>query len=282
MHYRLADYAIWLTTTLLQSGVLLAMYRRGLQKDYPYFFYYTVLQVASTVILAILTPISYTAYYYAYYANLGLSVLISFAVLQEIFKDAFRPYENLRELSIILFRWSALVVLLVAVMWAINATHNAENGVVTEIMMLGDRSLRLMQCGLVFFLLLFNEYLGIPHRSLLFGISLGFGLFGAVNMLVATALSHHGYLTSVALSEINSIAYLVAVIIWLGYTLAAAPSKSNAREELLLRTEGWDSALEGARVMPVESLLDTMDQTVERLFNAPEDAKVKLSSGPSL
>jgi hypothetical protein len=278
MHYRLADYVLWLTTPLLQGGVLLAMYRRDLQKDYPYFFYYTVLQVASAVILAVLAATSYSAYYYAYYGNLVLSVLISFAVLQEIFKDAFRPYENLRELSIILFRWSALVVLLVAVMWAINATHNAENGVFTEIMMLGDRSLRLMQCGLVFFLLLFNEYLGIPHRSLLFGISLGFGLFGAVNMLVVTALSHHGFFTSVALSKINSVAYLVAVIIWFGYTLAAAPSKSRAREELLMRTEGWDTALEEARVVPVVSVLDTMDDTVSRLFNQSEDLKVKFST----
>jgi hypothetical protein len=282
MHYSLADYVLWLTTPLLQGGVLLAMYRRGLQKDYPYFFYYTVLQVASAIILAVLAATSYTAYYYAYYINLGLSVLISFAVLQEIFKDAFRPYENLRELSIILFRWSALVVLLVAVMWAINAKDNSDNGVFTAIMMLGDRSLRLMQCGLVFFLLLFNEYLGIPHRSMLFGISLGFGLFAAVNMLVATALTQHGFLTKVALSEINSVAYLVAVIIWFGYTLAAAPSKSKAREDLLLRTEGWDTALEEARVVQVGSVLDLMDQTVERLFNPAEDPNVKLSSPPTL
>ena len=49
-----------------------------------------------------------------------------------------------------------------------------------------------MQCGLVFFLLLFSEYLGISRRSLLFGISLGFGLFAAINMLVATGMGNHG------------------------------------------------------------------------------------------
>jgi hypothetical protein len=281
MHYRLADYVLWLTTPLLQGGVLLAMYKRGLQKDYPYFFYYTILQVASAIILAVLAATSYTAYYYAYYVNLSLSVLISFAVLQEIFKDAFRPYENLRELSIILFRWSALVVLLVAVMWAINARNNAENGVITAIMMLGDRSLRLMQCGLVFFLLLFNEYLGIPHRSMLFGISLGFGLFAAVNMLVATALTQHGFLTSVALSKINSVAYLVAVIIWFGYTLAAAPSKSKARGELLATAEVWDRDL-GIPGAPVDSVLDRMEGTVDRLFNPPNDPNAKFSSPTAL
>jgi hypothetical protein len=279
MHYHLADFALWLITPLLQAGVLVAMFRRGLQKDYPYFFYYTILQVASVPVLGLVMFYSYSAYYYAYYVNLGLSVLISFAVLQEIFKDAFRPYENLRDLSVILFRWSALVVFLVAVMWAINAAHNADNGVFTEIMMLSDRSVRLMQCGLVFFLLLFNEYLGIPHRSMLFGISLGFGLFASVNMLVATALSHHGTITSPALSRINSVAYLVAVGIWFGYTLAAAPSQSRARQEALQRSRVVDSALSEARVAPVDSLLITMEETVQKLFTPLEEAKVKVPNG---
>ena len=107
-------------------------------------------------------------------------------MLQEIFKDAFRPYEALRDLSVILFRWSALVVLLVGVMWAINGNHKSDNGAIVDAILLAERSVRLMQCGLVFFLLLFSEYLGISRRSPLFGISLGFGLFAAVNMLVAT------------------------------------------------------------------------------------------------
>jgi hypothetical protein len=282
MHYRLADYVFWLITPLLQAGVLVAMFRRGLHRDYPFFFNYTVLQVVSVPVLAAFMRWSYTGYYYAYYANVALSVLISFAVLQEIFKDAFRPYENLRDLSVILFRWSALVVFLVAVMWAVNAGHIAPSyGIFDDVMLLGDRSLRLMQCGLVFFLLLFNTYLGIPQRSLLFGISLGFGFFAAVNMLVTTAASHHGLVTSLALSRINSLAYLASVIIWLTYTLVAKPSKSKAGAEVIIRSKDWNSELEKARVAPVDSLLDTMDRTVERLLYPPEDSKgEKFSSTP--
>ena len=171
------------------------MFRRRLHHDYPFFFNYTILQVISVPVLAIVNHYSYSVYYYAYYLNLGLSITLSFAVLQEIFKDAFRPYEALRDLGVILFRWSALVVFLVGVMWAINAAHKPENGVVQDVFLLADRSLRLMQCGLVFFMLLFSEYLGIPHRSFLFGISLGFGLFAAINMLVVTGASHRGIST---------------------------------------------------------------------------------------
>jgi hypothetical protein len=275
---RLIDYLLWWTAPTLLVGVVVMLWKRGLNRDFPFFFYYAVLQVCSDPILGLVHAYSYTAYYYAYYVHMGLSVLLSFAVLQEIFKDAFRPYENLRDLSVILFRWSALVVFLVAVMWAMNTAHNPDNGLVTDVMMLADRSVRLMQCGLVFFLLLFNTYLGIPHRSMLFGISLGFGFFAAVNMLVATGVSHH--VNSVALSRVNSGAYLLAVIIWLGYTLVAAPSESKVREYALLRSSEWNSALDEIRVAPVDSILDTMDRTVERLLYGQDQAEVKVQAGP--
>jgi len=281
MHLRLIDYVFWFAAPTLQAAVLVCMFRRGLHRDYPFFFNYTILQVVSVPVLALVnTYLPYTVYYYAYYVNLGLSILLSFAVLQEIFKDAFRPYEALRDLGVILFRWSALVVFLVGVMWAINAAHKPENNAVLEIFLLGDRALRLMQCGLVFFMLLFSEYLGIPHRSFLFGTALGFGLFAAINMLVVTGASHHGVLRRTTLSEINSAAYLLTVLIWFGYTLAASPSPSKVAEEALARPKDWNSALQDARVpATADSLLDTMDRTVERLlYPPPEESTVKIST----
>jgi hypothetical protein len=280
MQLHFLDYVFWFAAPLLQTVVLVCMFRRGLHRDYPFFFNYTVLQVISVPIFAIVNVYSYKIYYYAYWLNLGLSVLLSFAILQEIFKDAFRPYEALRDLGVILFRWSALVVFLVGVMWAINAAHKPEKYAIQEVILLADRSLRLMQCGLVFFLLLFSEYLGIPHRSLLFGISLGFGFFAAVNMLVVTGASHRGIVKSATLSQINSAAYLAAVVIWFGYTLAAAPSRSKVAETAVLRSQDWNSALQDARVPNVaDSLLDSMDRTVERLLYPPEESTVKVPGG---
>jgi len=282
MHLHLLDYVFWFAAPLLQALTAWCMYRRGLHRDYPFFFNYMLLPVISEPILAVLMKCSYNYYYYAYYVNLGLSILLSFAVLQEIFKDAFRPYEALRDLGVILFRWSALVVFLVGVMWAINAAHKPENGVLQDAFLLADRALRLMQCGLVFFLLLFSEYLGIPHRSPLFGISLGFGLFAAIHMLVVTGASHHGILRNGTLSLINSAAYLLTVVIWFGYTLAASPSASLVADSLPVRSKDWNSALQDARgPVAADSLLDTMDRTVERLLYPPsaDESAVKVSTG---
>jgi len=277
MHLRLIDYVLWFSAPTLQLGVLVAMYRRGLHRDYPYFFNYTILQVAGEPILLVMQKQSYTFYYVGYWVSIALSALISFGVLQEIFKNAFRPYEALRDLSVILFRWSALVILLVAGMWAITSTHADQGDAVKNTIFLASRSVRLMQCGLVFFLLLFSEYLGISRRSLLFGIALGFGFFASVSMLVAAGVSHAGVVHVSVLRWINSAAYNLSALIWLGYA-ALAPARSSALSAI--RSPEWNSALEDARV-PAEAdgLLDSMDRTVERLLYPREEVKSTLPAG---
>jgi hypothetical protein len=277
MHLRLIDYVLWCASPLMQLGVLAAMYRRGLHCDYPYFFNYTILQVLSDPVLFLIQKHSYPMYYWGYYVSTALSALVSFAVLQEIFHDAFRPYEALRDLSVILFRWSALVVLLVGVMWAITAAHSNEVDTITNGIFLVQRSVRLMQCGLVFFLLLFSEYLGISRRHVLFGIALGFGIFASVNMLFAAAVAHGTFVHVAVLRQINSAAYNVAVIIWLGYTVLAQAGSRVALASA--RSKDWNYALEDARVQPAaDSLLDTMDRTVERLLYPREEVKASVAA----
>ena len=278
MHLHPIDYVLWLAAPVLQLGVLIAMYKRGFHREYPYFFNYTVLQVLSEPILYLMNRQSYTLYFYSYWVSIALSALVSFAVLQEIFKNAFRPYEALRDLSVILFRWSALVILLVAGMWAITGSHSDQVDTVRNTIQLASRSVRLMQCGLVFFLLLFSEYLGISRKNILFGIALGFGLFASVSMLVAAAASHPSAVPGRMLRWIQSGAYNVSVLIWFGYTLLA-PARS-ALGAVAARSQEWNNALENAHAqLGPDSLLDTMDRTVERLLYPREETKVGITTG---
>jgi hypothetical protein len=117
----------------------------------------------------------------------------------------------------------------------------------------------------VFFILLFSEYLGISRRNVLFGISLGFGFFAAVNMLVLTAFAHNGALSKLSGSRISGCAYVLSALVWLAYT--ALPAKQRIAVKAAVVSQKWDYALDDARnALPVECLLDTMDQTVERLL----------------
>ena len=264
MRLTVTDYVLWCLTPIFMSVTAAFLCRRRLQKQFPYFFNYVIFQILSFLVEFPLR--NWPNYYYVYWPLQALSLVVSFAVLLEIFRDAFRPYEALRDLSVILFRWCALVVLLLGGMWAITSWRQNQIDNITNAIYLIDRSVRLMQCGLVLFMLLFNEYLGIRRRNLLFGIAVGFGFFAAVNMLVMTALSHHSYFSKSTLSRINGIAYVISTLIWLAYAALPSTVRSGAKQ-VAEATQKWDQALDDARnAAPVTSLLDSMDQTVERLL----------------
>lgn len=265
MRLHTIDYVLWFTTPALMTVLAVAMYRRRLHKNYPYFFNYVIFQVLDFLIEFPLRNWE-NGYFYVYWTMRALSIAVSFAVLLEIFKDAFRPYEALRDLSVILFRWCALVVLLVAGMWAITSWRGTQIDNVTNAIFVVDRSVRMMQCGLVLFMLLFSEYLGISRRNVLFGIAVGFGFFAAVNMLVMTALTHQGIISKTNLSRISGLAYILSTLMWLAYAILPATARVGMKQAAEA-THKWDRALDDARnPAPAVSLLDTMDQTVERLL----------------
>lgn len=264
MRLHAIDYILWWATPVLMSLVAVAMYRRRLHREFPYFFNYVVFQVLS---FAVEFPLRHwTNFFWVTWTTTALSVVVSFGVLLEIFKDAFRPYEALRELSVILFRWCALVVLLVAGMWAVTSWRSSDIDNLTNGIFLISRCVRMMQCALVFFMLLFSEYLGISRRNVVFGISIGLGFYAGVNMLVMTALSHNSYISVHTLRLMNSLAYIVSMLIWLGYGLLPSTVRSGVRQTEKA-SQKWDYALDEARNAPADvSLLDSMDKTVERLL----------------
>lgn len=278
-------YVLWLIAPVIQLAVLVAMYRREMFREYPYFFNYTILQVIATPFLVYTLYRSanafyYALYYYGYWLNMALSAVLSFFVLQEIFYDAFRPFEALRDLSVLLFRWCALVVLLVAGMWALSSVHSDQGQAIRQAVLLGTRSVRLVQCGLVFFLVLFSEYLGISRKHVLFGIAVGFGLFASVDMLYATAMSQgHRVISREVLTWINSAGYDLATLVWLGY-MVKAPFRAAVGAYDTGRSTAVNYALQDVRVQPAaDSVLEEMDRTVERLLYPREEVPVKLGTG---
>jgi hypothetical protein len=196
------------------------LFRRGLYREFPYFFSYIVLQVGG-ITFSLLAQRSASLYFYGYWTINAVSVVISLAIFYEIFKEAFRPYEALHDLSAILFRWLALVLVLLGCLWVITSIHNDGHDSITAGVLLADRSVRLMQCGLGCFVLFSSEYLGISRRQVLYGIALGFGLFTSVNVLMATGMSHPSAIHASVLWRLNLAACDLAALIWLVYTALA-------------------------------------------------------------
>src|SRR5262249_25793133 len=146
----------------LQLFVLGLMFWRKLHRTFPVFFSYIAFQIAAfalTFPLRLQGPRFYTAFFYVYWATTAISVVIGFGVIHEVFQDVFRPYHTLRDLGSVLFKWAGLVMLMVAAVVAASTPSAAQDPIVAGITAL-QRSVRVIQCGLVLFLLVFSRYLG--------------------------------------------------------------------------------------------------------------------------
>ncbi|HWR37795.1 MAG TPA: hypothetical protein VN622_18180 [Clostridia bacterium] len=260
------DYAFWFASPALQAVLAAVMYRRHLQREFPMFFNYTVFQVLCHIFMFVAWRWSSDVYFYAYCTTSALGIGLGFCVIREVFLDAFRPFEAIRELGVVLFRWSVLVLLLIAAATAIVAPHanNTPDIIYAGIITL-ERSIRVMQFGLVLFMVLFSNYLGVTKRHYLFGIALGFGTFATTHMIVLTLRVYPGLLSGATASRFTAAAYFVSVLIWLGYTLA--PQAERRKVEILPQSERWNHTLANVLNVPVsEGFLPNMERTVERLL----------------
>ena len=261
-------YGLWIAHPVLQAGVSAVMCWRKQHRTFPIFFSYVISQI---LIFCILFPVqthgSYRLFFYSYWVSSVLSLTLGFAVIHEIFLNIFRPYHTLKDLGTVLFKWAALVLLLVAGVVAAASPGSAEGPLVQAVLTV-QRCVRVIQCGLVLFLLVFSRYLAVSWRQQSFGITMGFGSFAAAELIVV-ALNASGYMPERAISAWNMIAYNAAILVWLGYSLG----KSVAREPSVrvLASHRWDRGLSDLQhPVPAESLIPMFEGIVDRALSRRE------------
>jgi len=259
---------LWCAQPLLQSAVALVLWRRKLHKQFPVFFAYVLAQIGIFAITFPLNLYNYEWFFYAYWPGAALSALLSFRVIHEVFLDVFRPYHTLKDLGTVLFKWTGVVMLLVSVVVAFSNSGNSDP-LIQAITTL-QRSVRMVQCGLILFLLLFSRFLGVSKRQQSFGIALGFGLFASVE-LILIALNSGGLLGIAHISLINTTMYDVAIVVWLTYALARCEARDAAPNHL--QTQRWEQSLADLHTadargpMAPHSLIPMFEGMVERAFS---------------
>ncbi len=263
--YFLGWYTLWLLGPLLQTLLVLLMVRRKLRQEFPLFFSYTVFQVLSFVLKFTSYHRSQLEYFYVYWVTSALSLVFGFAVIYEIFQQVFRPYEALRQLGKVLFRWAVVVLALIAVVMAMSSPHAGSASLIMQAILTMERSMRVTQCGMVLFLFLFAGFLGVSARHHIFGIALGFGVFGAVDLLAITMLTL-GAPNAASVSLMRSVAYNATVLLWAWYMARPEPARRPARYEV---AERWNFALAGAqhgeeKLAYISSLESTVDRVLTR------------------
>jgi hypothetical protein len=261
---RILFYALWIAQPVMQTVIAIAMFRRGQHRAFKFFFAYIIAQILTFAVICPTYLYSLSAYFYISWFATAVSVALGFQVIHEAFLDVFRPFHTLRDLGSVLFKWAGLVMLLVAGVVSVS-TRSSDTAPWVEAIMTAQRCVRIIQVGMVLFLLFFARYLGVSRRQHSFGVALGFGTFALVELaLIATWAGYR--LSDVSMSLINMAAYDCALFIWLGYTLAKSPAREAS--STLLRPQRWEQSLSDIQhPLPADSLIPMFEGMVDRALS---------------
>jgi hypothetical protein len=261
---RFLYYALWIAHPLLQLGIATVMFRSGLHRKFKFFFGYILTQVVTFTVVFPATWHSYSALFYLFWTCDALSVAFGFAVIHEVFVDVFRMFHTLRDLGTVLFKWAGLVMLLVAGVVSVS-TNSSESAPWVQAIITSQRCVRIIQVGMVLFLLFFAHYVGISRRQQSFGIALGFGSFAVIELvLICSWVGNH--LGGPWMSIVNMAAYNGSLIVWLGYVAMKSPARDASLS--LLQPQRWEQSLSDIHhPLPADSLIPMFEGMVDRALS---------------
>jgi hypothetical protein len=270
------------------------LWRRKLHKKFPVFFLFLLAQIAIFVVIfplwlgGNLAPNSptggsnnwfagyYTLYFGLFWLGEAINAVLSFKVIHEVFLDIFRPYRTLKDLGTLLFWWAGIVMLLVSVVVAF--ANSYEQSPLVQTITTLHRSVRIVQVGLILFLILFAGFLGVSRKQISFGISLGFGLFASVELMLM-ALKSGGLVKEAIFDTVNMVAYNLAVLVWLGYSLSRETQPEVAVNHL--QTRRWEQELADLHpAVASDSLIPMFEGMVERAFSRSSSEDVMEGQSP--
>lgn len=255
---------LWCAQPILQSVVAVILWHRKMHKQFPVFFLFLLVQVAN---FAVIFPLwfvgDFKMYFVFFWLGEAANAVLGFKVIHEIFLDVFRPYHTLKDLGTLLFKWAGVVMLLVSVVVAFSNSFD-QSPLVHAVTTL-QRSVRIVQLGLILFLLLFSRFLGVSRKQVSFGISLGFGLFAGVELMLM-ALNSGGFVRQGNLNLVNMVTLILAILVWCGYSLSRKAVRVAAVNHL--QTQRWEQGLADLQ-HPVlsDSLIPMFEGMVERAFS---------------
>jgi hypothetical protein len=268
-------YGLWYAHPLLETVIAIAMLRRGQHREFKYFFAYIVTQILSFAVIFSACRYNTAACFYLSWLSTAVSVALGFQVIHEAFLDVFRPFHTLRDLGTVLFKWAGLVMLLVA--GVVSVSTNASNTTPwVQAIMTAQRCVRIIQVGMVLFLLFFARYLGVSRRQHSFGIALGFGTFAVVELaLIASWAGDH--LGNPAMSLVNMGAYNCTLLIWLGYVFVKSPARDAS--STLLRPQRWEQSISDIQhPATANSLIPMFEGMVDRAISRTQAAQSGVES----
>lgn len=265
--------AIAVVAAGVQIFTLRILKQRKLSSEFPVFFRYTLFCVIGCAITLVPFVISCPQYFYVYWALTAVTMVLEFGVLYELLVNALKPYSALIDLGKMLFRWAAVFLILAALLTAFATTGSGNNKLIAASELL-QRTVRLMQCGLLLLFFGLEKRLGLSWRTHSMAIALGLGVYAGVDLSTTYLIDRLPAMAG-SLQILTNLVYLGSASLW-AYSLAKPePARSNVLDSpRRLIFQRWNEALLTHSVRGemafatggMESFLPGVEQTVERVL----------------
>lgn len=207
----------------LSAAFAFLFWKRKLQRRFPATGAYLALRVASMPLLLLLfygqaqhwfNDYCFMVYFLAYWSVYIASAVLLFFICMEVFRSALSAFSGLMKLGIVVFRWAALVSVIVSFS-ALSFSHRSLL-IIPDIAFALMRSVSVIELCLLGFLCLSMNALRLSVRDMTFGIALGFGLMSSSDLVLASFWSRNTSLTA-PLQFVSESVILFALGVWVTY-----------------------------------------------------------------
>jgi hypothetical protein len=240
---------LWLAPHILQVGLAVWIWRRGLHKLFPVFLAYAIFEAIEEFTLYgmdVLPWVKAETFWRAFWVGLIIEGLIKFALIGELFLHLLRSWPALAKLGSWLIRGTGAVLVLLATLAAAYAPiDNPQYSFISRAHIL-QQTLYIIECGLILFLFLFAAHFELTWNRRTFGIALGLGILSCEHMGTWAVMASGALLDKRHLLDfLNMATYHVCVLIWFYYFLI--PQRSATTSVVPLpehNLEIWNQELE--------------------------------------
>jgi hypothetical protein len=257
-------YVSWLLGPVLQITLLAFMVQRKLQVVFPRFFSYIVLQIVKSGILFLIYRYHHENYFDAYWSGNAISVLLAVTVMDEMLHNLLKQYGGIQSLASIIFRWACGLLLLLSIVNAFSSQQASADKVVSAVLAF-DRSVRVMQCGLFFLLMILCRFLRNCWRQHVFGIALGFGIFASIELVLVSTVMHFGDGPVAILSLVKSAAYNGVTLLWIMYL--RRQNEPIIEIDVAPQLSAWNASLVASTQAGDNGFLSMVEQAVDRVLS---------------
>ena len=240
MPLRLVIHQVWLGCIVLQSLLALFLLVKKTWQTYLVFtayVFFSLIEAASLFVVAH----NLQLYRYVFWVCETIGMVLSLAVVREIFTSLFSPHPALRRLATLIFR--VAVVALLTLAGAVIYAQSGDARSFTNALLLAEQGARIIEVGSVMFLFLSSSAFGLHWRQNLFGIALGLGMVAAVELVTISFVGHGSSRVVQAFSLIRVLSFGASLLIWLGYLLVPERAAGSAELPKQDQLEQWNQAV---------------------------------------